>query len=333
MAVETEPVEETAATAETGLDTDSEIPKPVDTLITEDELAAIEKSLNLKDELADNKALEGDEGKASPAVAEKVSLSKDQNTVLTDDLTATAEKVVNQAPADKKSNASVVDVAPVETGGVVKKFGIMAGAFAIILVLLAVLLDDNTDLEAIKAEALEMQKQREQEELKLKQLQLEAQALKNERDAAIAKAKAEAALRAKQEAQQITAEKAAAAAKAAEARRMRAERKRVAAAKERERKAMEAEAEAKAEARYAKREALRLAEERRAMQQRLDEEIRMKHQEEARRLELERIDLERQQLQSAASTEPVVETPVIKESKQTSIECSGPAARFKSGCR
>jgi general secretion pathway protein A len=220
-----------------------------------------------------------------------------------------------------------------ETRRQLKKFGIMAGVFAIVLVLLAVMLDDDSDIEVIRNEALEMQKQRDQEIIRLKQLQLEAQALKKERDNAIARAQEEAQ-RAKQEAERLAAEKAAAAAIAAdkaaaleqERKRKLEEQKRAAAAKERERKALQAEAAAKAEARYAKREAALLAEETRMIQKRLEEEVRLKQLEEARRLELERLEQE-----SATASKDAAEEVVLEDKK--SVECRGPAARFKSGCR
>ena len=296
---------------------DDEIVAPVD------EQAAIETSLSLDtapEDLPDLLKSVEDEAKydekENKAAAAKGGLAKsDKNT---DSLIDSANSL-NSSDSDNS-----------ETVGQVKKFGILGGVLAIVLVLLAVVLDDDANLEEIKNEALEMQKQREQEELKLKQLQLEAQALKMERDEAIAKAEQER--RASQKAELLAIEKAAAAAKVAEENLRLEEEKRVAAAKERERKAMQAEAEAKAEALYAKREAARLAEERLVMQRRLDEEIRLKKLEEARRLELERIELERKQLESAVSSEPVDQTPE-KESKKVSEECSGPTARFKSGCR
>jgi len=259
------------------------------------------------------------------------------------------------------------------TMGPVKKIGMLAAVLVIVLAGLIVVFDDGelakikavvfdyvdlaktkakavvfdyVNLTEIKAEALEMQKQRQQEESKLMQLQMEAQVLKKERDAAII-ARVEQERLAKQEAERIAEEKAVAAIKEAEEKaaaidaekkaaaaalvaeqtRIEEDRKRAAAAKDREFKAMRAEAEAKAEARYAKLEAARLTEERIVMQRRLDEEIRLKQLEEARRLELERIELERLKLQSTAikKAEPVVE--------KKSVECSGPTARFKSGCR
>jgi len=184
--------------------------------------------------------------------------------------------------------------------------------------------------------------ERQKEEARLRQLQLEADRLKAERDAAIAKAEQEK--QAKLEAQRLADEKAAQAVKAAEAQRKLDQKRQIAAAKERERKARLAEERAKAEAEKARLQAARLAEEKEA--------LRLKQLEEARLLEEERVRLEAERLAAIQSAEEAAEQAAkeaaeaaarkeaellameeAEKAKKKPVECEGPTARFRAGCR
>jgi len=71
---------------------------------------------------------------------------------------------------------------------------------------------------------------------------------------------------------------------------------------------------------------------------RLEQEKRLKQQEETRRLQLEWQDNQRQQMRAAeerAKQEAAEKTAAeaAKKAKGKSSECSGPTARFKAGCR
>jgi len=170
---------------------------------------------------------------------------------------------------------------------------------------------------------------------RMKKLEEEAATLKRERDAALKKIEDER--RAKAEAEKRAAEKAALAKKAAEEKRrlQEAERKRLAAIKEKERRAKRAAERAKWEAEQAKREAARLAEEKRLMELRLEEERRIKAEQEARRLELERLEQQRQAAAEAKARELAKQEELAarKAKKKLPADCTGPSARFKSGCR
>jgi type II secretory pathway predicted ATPase ExeA len=190
-----------------------------------------------------------------------------------------------------------------------------------------------TDVTVDEAAEKALKFQREQEEKKYRQLQIEAETLKRERDAAIAKAEAERLAN-----EQAAAKAAALAAKAAAEKTRAEELKRVEQAKQREREARKAEVKAKEAAKRARLEAARLEEQKRVMQIRLDEERRLKELQEARRLELER--LEAQRLQQLAAEErarqAAAEEAAAKAAEETRTklaECSGPTAKFKSGCR
>jgi len=241
----------------------------------------------------------------------------------------------SQKPGNKLAGSASTDG---ETRRQFIKYGSIAVAFAIVLVVLAVLLNgEDETVEVVDNEALLLQEQRKQEAEKMKQLQKEAETLKKERDAAIAKAEDEK--RAKQQAEKLAAEKAILAAKAAEEKRKLDEKKRVAEARKRERLAKQREAKAlaaaRAEADRAKREAARLEEERRAMKARMAEQQRLKELEASRRLELEQ--REKQRLELEAEKERIRQQAAAEESakkaKSKSAECSGPTARFKAGCR
>ena len=220
-------------------------------------------------------------------------------------------------------------------------YGVIAAIIGAAMIVFAITLDGDeppvaTDVTVDEAAEKALKLQREQEEKKYQQLQIEAETLKRERDAAIAEAEAERL--ANEQAKKQAAAAAALAAKAAAEKTRAEELKRVEQAKQREREAKRAEVKAKEDAKRARLEAARLEEQKRIMQIRLDEERRLKELQEARRLELER--LEEQRLQQLASQEQAeqatVEEAAVKtaeEAKAKSVECFGPAARFKSGCR
>jgi type II secretory pathway predicted ATPase ExeA len=214
-------------------------------------------------------------------------------------------------------------------------YGLIAIVLAFILIALAMAVKVGSENrpDVVSDEVLQLQKQQEQEAARVKQLQLEAEKLKQERDAVMLKMEQEKL--AKQEAEKMAAEKAALAMKAAEDRRKLEEQKKIADAKARERQAKQAEARAKAEADRAKREAASLEEERRQMQSRLAEEIRLKEEQEARRIELELQAQQRQALQEAESLaqSQAASKAAEETAKKKLVECNGPTARFKSGCR
>jgi len=230
-----------------------------------------------------------------------------------------------------------------ETGRQVIKYGAIAVVIAAALIAAALMFgeDDmaNTGVSkeaVINVDQQQIKQAREQEQQKLKQLQLEAEKLKKERDAAIEKAAEERRLT--QEAEKKAAAKAAAVAKVAAEKSRLEEKRRVAAAKQREREAKLTAEKAKKEALRAKREAARLEEQRRVMAIRLEEEKRLKQQEETRRLQLEWQEKQRQQMRVAeenvkrAAAEKAAAEAAEAAAKKTA-ECSGPTARFKSGCR
>ena len=263
---------------------------------------------------------------------------------------APQEKVVQAAPAPENLEADSV-VFSKNTEGLVEdkgeiqkqliKYGSIAAVVAVVLVVLALMLGDEDVAEVTEAadeEAIDVETQlkREQDEKQYRQLQIETETLKKERDAAIAEVEEERM--AKQEAEKQAAAKAAIAAKAAADKLRQEEKKRINAAKQRERKAKQAEAKAREETKRAKRESAKLEEQRRVMQIRLDEERLLKEQEEARRQELELQQVERQKIREAeaaaekAAAEQAAAEAAKKDAEKSS-ECSGPAARFKSGCR
>ncbi|MCW8851738.1 MAG: AAA family ATPase [Gammaproteobacteria bacterium] len=220
------------------------------------------------------------------------------------------------------------------------KYAVIAAIIGVVMIVFAITLGDDqpvaTDVTGDAAAEAALKLQREQEEKKYRQLQIEAETLKRERDAAIAKAEAEK--RATEEAEKQAAAAAALAAKAAAEKTRAQELKRVEQAKRREREARLAEAKAKEAAERARLEAAKLEEQQRIMQIRLEEEKRLKELQEARRLELERLEAQRlqqlaaeEQAKLAAAEEAAAKS--AEEAKAKSVECSGPAAKFKSGCR
>ena len=240
----------------------------------------------------------------------------------------------------KRESKESLDEGNDETKKQLIKFGVIAAVVAVVLVAFALVLDDEEVVtsEVVDEEAVEidLQQKREQEAMQFRQLQIEAETLKKERDAAIAKAEQER--QAKLEFEKQAEDKAAVAAEAAAEKRRLEEKQRIDAAKKRERQAKKAEAKAKEEAKRAKRETAKLEEQRRVMQIRLDEERRLKELEEVRRLELEQQEIQRRELQAAeASAETAAAeqaaAEAAKKAEEKSMECSGPAARFKAGCR
>lgn len=231
------------------------------------------------------------------------------------------------------------------------KYGVIAAVLAFVMIVLALALDggwrdwiaDVIDDQAATEAQMREQQQRELEAKRFRQLQIDAETLKKERDAAIAKAEAE-----RQASLQAAKQAAAAAALAAEVAAQEAaketaeknrleEEKRVATAKERERQAKQAAAKAKEAAERARLEAEKLADQKRVMQIQLEEEQRLKKLEEARRIELQRMEQERLEWLAAEerAKQEAAEAAEIaaKEAEVKSAECSGPAARFKAGCR
>jgi type II secretory pathway predicted ATPase ExeA len=217
-------------------------------------------------------------------------------------------------------------------------FAVIAAIIGAAMIVFAITLDGDeppvaTDVTVDEAAEKALKLQREQEEKKYRQLQIEAETLKRERDAAIAKAEAERLAN-----EQAAVKAAALAAKAAAEKTRAEELKRVEQAKQREREAKQAEVKAKEAARRARLEAARLEEQKRVMQIRLDEEKRLKELQEARRLELERLEAQRlqqlaaeEQARQAAAEEAAAKA--AEEARTRLAECSGPAAKFKSGCR
>lgn len=260
---------------------------------------------------------------------------------------APQEKVEQAAPVPENleadsvvfsKNTGSLEEGKGETQKQLIKYGSIAAVIAVILVVLALMLGDEDVAEVADEEAIdvEVQLKREQDEKQYRQLQIEAETLKKERDAAIAEVEEERM--AKQEAEKQAVAKAAIAAKAAADKLRQEEKKRINAAKQRERKAKQAEAKAREETKRVKQESAKLEEQRRVMQIRLDEERLLKEQEEARLLELELQQAERQKIREAeaAAEKAAAEqaaAEAAKKAAEKSSECSGPTARFKSGCR
>ena len=155
------------------------------------------------------------------------------------------------------------------------KYGVIAGILALLLIVGAVLMKHKSDQDAAiaKEKILLLQKQRDEESARMQKLQVEAESLKEERDAAIAKGEAEKIENEK--AIKLAAEKAALDVK-------KVEDKLKAKAKEfRLKRAADAKLEAE-------RIAAKIKEARLIERARLDEEMRLKEQAEALRLESER---------------------------------------------
>ena len=255
----------------------------------------------------------------------------------------TAQKSDGIVFTGKLENKMPVASGKSETGRQIIKYGAIAVVIAVGLIAAALMLGGDEMMSAgvtkdvsVDSGLQQMKLEREQEVQKLKQLRIEAEKLKKERDAAIAKAEEERRLNL--EAEKKAAAKAAAAAKIAAEKSRLEEKKRVAAAKQRELEARKAAAKAKEEALRAKQEAARLEEQRRVMAIRLEEEKRLKQQEEARRLQLEWQEKQRQKMRAAEerAKREAAEKVAAKQNKKVeekSAECSGPTARFKAGCR
>ena len=221
-------------------------------------------------------------------------------------------------------------------------YGVIAAILGAVMIVFAITLDVGeppvaTDVIVEDTADKALMLQREQEEKKYRQLQIEAETLKRERDAAIAKAEAERL--ANEQAEKQAALAAALAAKAAAEKTRAEELKRVEQAKQRAREAKQAEIKAKEAAKRARLEAARLEEQKRLMQIRLDEEKRLQELQEARRVELERLEAQRlqqlaaeEQARQAAAAEAAA-AKAAEQARTKLAECSGPTAKFKSGCR
>jgi len=303
------------------------------------------------------KAVSDQENKTKQASAVNVNKSKasdrgraKKSELISDDTSVSVEEktkpsVIKQPDIhlDKKASSKADSIG--ETRKQLIKYGAIAAVFSLVLIVFAIALDDGSEIESDVTVSdennaiFDSQDQREQEQnnAQLKQLQLEAEALKKERDAALLKIEQEKL--AKEEAEIQAAAKAALAVKAAEEIRKAEESKRLADAKKRERQARQAKAKAKEESARIASERAKLEEERLV---RLEEEKRLKEQEEARRLvaEVHRLELEQkkkellelQALQDKAEQQANVDGGQSVP-KKDSAECSGPTARFKSGCR
>lgn len=275
--------------------------------------------------------------------AKKAELISDDASVSVEEITKLSDTKLSDIHLDETTSSKAGSTG--ETRKQLIKYGAIAVVLSLVLIVLAMVLDGGSEIEPeVAAEkdndtSLESLDQREQEQknAQLKQLQLEADALKKERDAALIKIEQEKL--AKEEAEIQAAAKAALAVKAAEEIRKAEESKRLADAKKRERQARQAKAKAKEESARIASERAKLEEERLV---RLEEEKRLKEQEEARRLvaEVHRLELEQkkkellelQALQDKAEQQANVDGGQSVP-KKDSAECSGPTARFKSGCR
>lgn len=265
-----------------------------------------------------------------------------------------AEKT--KASAVKKSTANSyvgVDFSKAGNDGGTRKqlirYGAIVAVFSLLLIVSAVVFnhyDETASDENKAAVVLQEQQEQEQKNKQLKQLQLEAETLKKERDAALVNIEEEK--KAKEEAEKQAEAKAALAIKSAEEKRKAEEKASVAKAKKIERQAKLAEAKAKAEADRVKAEKVKLeaakleAEKKRIMNVRLEEEMRLKKQEETRRMEAEvrrlQLELEQKKLQELQALENSTKQQKVAEGgktipKKDTAECSGPTARFKSSCR
>jgi len=309
-----------------------------------EEIAKDKLSSAVKEGIALTSTVEGlgpvssslDKGEQKPAILNSKAKTETKKT---------ATQKVKQKPA---AVSNVVD--DNETQKQIKKYGIIAAIIAVLLIGGALFLSDENKLsEVVTTEEsgtssevqvtdkvmLELQKKREQEEARVKQLKLEAEELKKEHEVAVAKAKEE----------QFSKEKAAAAAalsaEKAESKRLAEEKKRVDETKKRERKAKQQQARAKEDAARLKSERKKLEEERRKMEARLEEETRIKQEENAKRLEREWQEKQRQQqlaqeqaiAKARAERQAELEAQAEIKAESKSHECSGPAARFKAGCR
>jgi len=253
-----------------------------------------------------------------------------------------------KAAASKKTTHNPVPPPAAPEGDGTKKQLIKLGSIAVVIAILLigiavylssaenlheVIVDDEVERAAEEQTSnkviLELQKKREEEEARLRQLKLEAEALEKERAAAATKAEEEKRAEVK-----AAAAAAALAARQAEEKRLAAEKKRLADARERKRKA-------KADADRLKRERAKLEEDRRIMKARLEEENRIKQEENARRLEQEWQEKQRQQqleeeraiAKARAERQAELEARARAEAESIAPECNGPAAKFKANCR
>jgi len=259
-------------------------------------------------------------------------------------------------PVPGSSHAGVPGEDTSEMRKQIIKYGVIAALIGVVLIVLAMVLDNGwsgevstepadeagQDAESRRLEQERLARERLEkdrlEQQRLEKMQLETEALRRERDAAIERAEKEK--QAKLEAERLAAEKAAAAVKAAEEQRKREQQRKITEAREAERKAQLEAEKARLEAERVRQEAAALEQQRLEIERRLEEERRLKEAAEAKRLELER-QREAEQLaaQQAAqeatqeATQEVAQQAAEAEKKIKSADCTGPAARFKSGCR
>jgi type II secretory pathway predicted ATPase ExeA len=245
------------------------------------------------------------------------------------------------------------------------KYGVIAIVFALLLIIVAILLSDSDyeSLDLIEKEKIEAQ---ERERLRIQQLLIEDEAEADAMAADKAKAEAEALkieleaaalLKREQEQEKVAAEKktaedkAAAKKKAAEDKAAKKQADKKAALKKSEEKTLSVEAEKKKKIRD---EQKRIAiikekerEERYAVERekrkaaKIAEEQRLRDEEEARRLEQEWLEKEREDIETLDSsqvTEPDAKPAALEEKtvtleKSNNPDCNGPTARFKANCR
>ncbi len=285
----------------------------------------------------------------SVSAASSTDRGKQKSTIKTE--VKSDSESIKAAVSQKASQKSVpLPVVPEESGA--KQQWIKFGAIAILLIGVALFLNGTDDSSGVIAvdeienaaeeqasnqAMLALQKKREQEEARLKQLKQETEALQKEREAAVVKAEEE------KQAKEKAAAAAALAAKQAESKRLATEKKRAAEAKARDRKAKQRDAKAKVDADRLKRERAKLEEDRRVMKARLEEENRIKQEENTRRLEQEWQEKQRQQqlaqeqaiakAKARAERQAELEARAKAEAESRASGCSGPTARFKASCR
>ena len=303
--------------------------KDVQPVSVEEKIKKDDQQNKVIKEPVSNKSSLRDRGKSHPPKEKVVAATEKSNNSLDEE---TSSKISEQ----KETRKQLI------------KYGAIAVVFSLILIVSAVVLNGDSGIKSGSVDlekqqnplALQLQpkqeKEQEQKNAQLKQLQLEAEALKKERDDALIKMENEKLV--KQEAEKQAAEKAALAV-AAEEKRQLEDKKRLANAKARERREKRAAEKVKAEAKRIEQQRAKLEEEKRMMNTRLEEEIRLKKQEEARLLEakVQRLELELKQKQLQEQEEKA-QQQAITDGWQTTptkdnAECEGPASRFKSGCR
>ncbi len=231
--------------------------------------------------------------------------------------TGSSKSVSNQNQGDQTPTNTEDIILPVkkevvdrgDTRKRLVKYVVILAVLGVTLIVAAIALDyaNKTKSEVVNKQFLELRKQ---QQLEKAQLQIEAEKAKvellmKERDAALAKIKQEKETKAEAEklaverlaADERATERAALAAEAAEKKRKQ-KQERIAKAKEKQRKVKQAAAKTALE----KRKAAELKEEKLFQQARLERQQYLKQQKEARRLELEWLEQERQALREAEAS-------------------------------